>query len=405
MRTKRQTHQDRLAILLPGRRCSPFSAPSPAWGSVAEPEVRQSSQPTPPTVVLVHGAWADSSSWLGDVRRPVAGRRLPRRRAGQPAARTGRRLGVPGGVPPQHPRSDRARGSLVRRRRDHQRGDRQPKREGPRLRRRFHSAPGRERRATRPPGQPGSALAVADPSTVFSFVPYPGAQPGDVELTVLSSVFRTAFANDLSRSDAGDQTAAQRPVALFALSEPSGVTRVEAIPSWYVAGSLDGVLPIAEQRAMADQGRLPPRDAAGRPSLDGFPARGRRARHRRRRPCDGLGGRPLDLNLSGRGGRRHRRQQGHRPRDHPAFAAEGVIVAGGARTVSAELDGWWGAGQRPRSFVVDLAHADGRDTLVPSRHRGRLDILVNNVGAATPRPGRLPVRHRRPLDAIALRST
>jgi pimeloyl-ACP methyl ester carboxylesterase len=99
--------------------------------------------------------------------------------------------------------------------------------------------------------EPGSALAVADPSTVFSFAPYPGAPPGDVELTVLPNVFPTAFANDLPRSEAAVLAATQRPVALSALNEPSGLPAWKNIPSWYLAGTIDKVLPIAEQRAMA----------------------------------------------------------------------------------------------------------------------------------------------------------
>ncbi len=99
--------------------------------------------------------------------------------------------------------------------------------------------------------KPGSALAVADPSTIFSFTPFPDAAPGDVELTVLPKVFRTAFANDLPRAQAAVLAATQRPVALFALNAPSGVPAWKTIPSWYLAGTIDRVLPIAEQRAMA----------------------------------------------------------------------------------------------------------------------------------------------------------
>ena len=50
--------------------------------------------------------------------------------------------------------------------------------------------------------------------------------------------------------------ATQRPVALSALNEPSGVPAWKTIPSWYLAGKIDGVLPIAEQKAMAAPGRV-----------------------------------------------------------------------------------------------------------------------------------------------------
>ena len=46
----------------------------------------------PPTIVLVHGAFAESASWNGVIDAP-AGRRSPGRRRRQPAARPGRRRG------------------------------------------------------------------------------------------------------------------------------------------------------------------------------------------------------------------------------------------------------------------------------------------------------------------------
>lgn len=97
----------------------------------------------------------------------------------------------------------------------------------------------------------GSALAVADPTTVFSLVPYPGAGSGDFDLYVLPTVFRTAFANDLSPSNAAVLAATQRPVALSALTAPSGLPAWKSIPSWYLVGAADQVLPAAEQQAMA----------------------------------------------------------------------------------------------------------------------------------------------------------
>ena len=45
--------------------------------------------------------------------------------------------------------------------------------------------------------QPGSALAVADPTSVFRLVPYPGSAPGDFDAYIVPAVFVDAFANDL----------------------------------------------------------------------------------------------------------------------------------------------------------------------------------------------------------------
>ena len=69
-----------------------------------------------------------------------------------------------------------------------------------------------------------------------------------------------------------------------------------------------------------------------------------------------------------------------------ALVAEGGYVVAGARERSAELEGLVEAGHA--DFVeVDLAVPDGPASLVSaavSKH-GRIDVLVNNVGAATTR--------------------
>ncbi|GAA4575595.1 oxidoreductase [Planotetraspora kaengkrachanensis] len=71
-----------------------------------------------------------------------------------------------------------------------------------------------------------------------------------------------------------------------------------------------------------------------------------------------------------------------------ALAAEGVSVTAGARHVSAELSEL-AAGGRVRPVAVDLATPDGPAELVEAAGAafGGLDILVNNVGAVSPRPG------------------
>ena len=45
--------------------------------------------------------------------------------------------------------------------------------------------------------------------------------------------------------------ASQRPLTLSAASEPSGPPAWTTIPSWAVVGTLDNVIPPAEQRLMA----------------------------------------------------------------------------------------------------------------------------------------------------------
>ena len=68
-----------------------------------------------------------------------------------------------------------------------------------------------------------------------------------------------------------------------------------------------------------------------------------------------------------------------------ALAAEGVRVTAGARASSAELDELAGSGS-VQVVQADLAEPGGPGTLIAGAG-DRIDILVNNVGAAPARPG------------------
>src|SRR6266508_3488634 len=57
--------------------------------------------------------------------------------------------------------------------------------------------------------QPGSCLAVANPATVFNFVPFPSAPSGVVDAYVKPSVFLSCFANGLLASEAAVLAATQ----------------------------------------------------------------------------------------------------------------------------------------------------------------------------------------------------
>jgi NAD(P)-dependent dehydrogenase (short-subunit alcohol dehydrogenase family) len=68
-----------------------------------------------------------------------------------------------------------------------------------------------------------------------------------------------------------------------------------------------------------------------------------------------------------------------------ALVAEGAHVVAGSRSVSDELRQLIDEGQ-VRQVSVDLSTADGPTELVASAlEDGPLDVLVNNVGAVTPR--------------------
>ena len=94
--------------------------------------------------------------------------------------------------------------------------------------------------------EPGSALA-GDPAQVFSVVPI----GTDADLYIKQNVFPDAFANDLPAKTAAVLAAIQRPLAASASGEPSGPPAWTTIPTWYLVGTADHVLPPAEQKVMA----------------------------------------------------------------------------------------------------------------------------------------------------------
>lgn len=102
-------------------------------------------------------------------------------------------------------------------------------------------------------GPSGSALAVHDPSTVFDVVAYPGAPEGDLEAFLKPETVHTSFAQDLPEADRWLIVAGQRPITLGANGAPSGAPAWKGRPSWAVIGTEDRVIPPATQRSMAER--------------------------------------------------------------------------------------------------------------------------------------------------------
>ena len=98
--------------------------------------------------------------------------------------------------------------------------------------------------------QPGSCLAAA-PATVFNTVPLPGVPAGDADLYVKPNLFPRCFANGLPATEGAVLAATQQPVTSSALNAPSGIPAWKTIPSWALIGTADHVIPVAEQRLMA----------------------------------------------------------------------------------------------------------------------------------------------------------
>ena len=99
----------------------------------------------------------------------------------------------------------------------------------------------------------GSALAVADPTTVLDVAGYPGAPEGAADAFLKPDSVHDFFAQDLPEADRLLIVATQRPASLVANVTPSAAPAWKTIPSWAVLGTQDLVIPIATQRHMAER--------------------------------------------------------------------------------------------------------------------------------------------------------
>ena len=102
-------------------------------------------------------------------------------------------------------------------------------------------------------GPSGSALAVPDPTTVFDLAGYPGAPEGDVEAFLKPETVHQSFAQDLPEADRRLIAAGQRPITLSANTSPSQHAAWKTLPSWAVVGTEDKVIPPGAQRSMAER--------------------------------------------------------------------------------------------------------------------------------------------------------
>jgi len=95
---------------------------------------------------------------------------------------------------------------------------------------------------------PGSCAVPAN----LNVVPFPGAPIGVGDAYIKQSVFPSCMANDLPAKEADALAVTQRPIATIALGQPSGVPAWQTIPSWAVVGTADHAIPPALQLAMSN---------------------------------------------------------------------------------------------------------------------------------------------------------
>ena len=94
---------------------------------------------------------------------------------------------------------------------------------------------------------PGSLLG---PDTLAAPVPLPG---GGNDLYVRQDKFHEAFAPDLPKTDANLAAATQRPITDGAFGEPATESAWKTIPSWFIYGDHDTAIPPKALAFMAER--------------------------------------------------------------------------------------------------------------------------------------------------------
>ncbi|HEY2241517.1 MAG TPA: alpha/beta hydrolase [Streptosporangiaceae bacterium] len=112
-------------------------------------------------------------------------------------------------------------------------------------------------------GGSGSAFDVPDPNAVFDIAGYPGAPEGDAEAFLKPATVHESFAQDLPEADRWLIAASQRPITLGANTAGTEATAWKTIPSWTVVGTEDRVIPPAVQRRMAERAGSTVTEVAG----------------------------------------------------------------------------------------------------------------------------------------------
>ncbi|MET9658699.1 alpha/beta hydrolase [Streptomyces sp. NPDC006510] len=98
---------------------------------------------------------------------------------------------------------------------------------------------------------PGSTLGQA---TATQYYPLPDGGQAE-ELVIKKDLFRKQFAAGVPRPTAQVMAAGQRPITLAALQEPATAAAWKRIPSWYLVATEDRNIPPVAERWMAERAR------------------------------------------------------------------------------------------------------------------------------------------------------
>jgi pimeloyl-ACP methyl ester carboxylesterase len=97
----------------------------------------------------------------------------------------------------------------------------------------------------------GSILAKDTPAQLFFTTSYPGAPAGASELYLRENIFLHNFASDLPRAQAETLSASQRGASTAAFDTRSEAAAWKTIPSWYFISTGDQIITAASELSMA----------------------------------------------------------------------------------------------------------------------------------------------------------
>jgi len=201
------------------------------------PVLMNDSKNSKPSIVLVHGAFADASSWQKII--------LALKEKGFPVTAVSKSPQIPGRRcrhhrprPPIAKRERRARRPFLRGRGHYERGNSEREREGARLCFGVRS-------------DSGEALGPLIESHPPSSLPSSVVPDSAGFLYIDRNKFRDVFASDVSETELTVMAATQKPIAAAIFGEPMTAAAWKTIPSWYIVSTQDHAINPDLERFMA----------------------------------------------------------------------------------------------------------------------------------------------------------
>jgi len=201
------------------------------------------SAPSKPTIVLLHGAFAESSSWSGVITR-LLNQNFPAVAVANPLRGVGRDseylVGILDGIDGDVVLVGHSYGGMIISNASAGRDDVKG------LVFVGGFAPDAGESAAQLAGRyEGGTLG----ETLMSFK----LPDGDSDLYIVQDKYRDQFTAESTAEDAAVMAVTQRPIAESALNEPAGPPGWRDIPSWFIFGSDDKNIPVAAHRFMAER--------------------------------------------------------------------------------------------------------------------------------------------------------